>query len=98
MKRGFLVISAGVAAAYFVASSLWVSPAKIPRVHTHDQLDLAQDLKLVSEHSPYCEMSAKALVADLNGKRPQPSLKSRGRPSNAPGRKALAGAKQERTR
>ena len=53
MKRGFLVISARVAAAYFVASSLWVSPAKIPRVHTHDQLDLAQDLKLVSEHSPY---------------------------------------------
>lgn len=53
MKRDFLIISAGVAAAYFVASSLLVSPAKIPRMHTHDQLDLTQDLKLVSEQSSY---------------------------------------------
>jgi hypothetical protein len=53
MKRDLLAISVGVAAAYLVASSLWVSPAKVSRMHTHDQLDLAQDLKLVSEHSPY---------------------------------------------
>ena len=53
MKRDFLVISAGVVAAYFVASSFWLSPAKMARMVTHDQLDLDQDLKLVSEQSPY---------------------------------------------
>ena len=53
MERDILVISAAVAVACVVASSLWGSPAKVPRMHTHDQLDLAQDLKLSSEHSPY---------------------------------------------
>jgi hypothetical protein len=56
MEREFLV-SAGAAVAFFVVSSLWVSsgisPANVRRMHTQNQLDLSQDLKLVSEHSPY---------------------------------------------
>ena len=57
MERDLLFISAGAAVAFFVASSIWASsgidPANVPRMRTQHQLDLSQDLKLVSEHSPY---------------------------------------------
>ena len=54
MERDFLVTSAVAAVAFFVASIIWgISPANVPRMHTQHQLDFSQDLKLVSEHSPY---------------------------------------------
>jgi hypothetical protein len=53
MKRDFLIITTFLLGVYAVASNVWVTPDKAPRMHTHQHLNADPNLKLVSEQSPY---------------------------------------------
>lgn len=53
MKRDVLVISGGMLAVGFGAWALWGHPDNAPRKEVVREMQVAPELKLVSERSPY---------------------------------------------
>ena len=53
MKRDLLAICGGILASGAIAWSLWGNPTNVPHMHGLQTMAADQDLRLVSQRSPY---------------------------------------------